>query len=73
MHPLLILTLFISSISMSIYAYRGYSNQEIGQGIIFTLLFILFSGLVVLGIINNQKIERENKYSGFYLNEGRSC
>ncbi|WP_373893199.1 hypothetical protein [Virgibacillus sp. CBA3643] len=61
MHPLLILALFLNSIAISIYAYRGYSNLNIGQGITFTLLFILFIGVVILGIINNRKIERGNK------------
>src|SRR5690625_3243763 len=39
-HPLILAALFISSITWFSKAYQSYSDQEISQGIIFTLLFI---------------------------------
>ncbi len=59
-HPLIILALIISSISMALYAYRNYSNQEIGSGIVFTVLFIFLVGLVIHSIMRNKKINNEN-------------
>jgi ABC-type transport system involved in multi-copper enzyme maturation permease subunit len=59
--PLIFLGLFFSSISMLIYAYKNYANQEIGYGIIFTLLFIFLIGLVFLGIRRNKKIDQKKR------------
>lgn len=58
-HPFIILTLITSSISMGIYAYRNFTNQEIAYGIFFTLLFIFLLGLVIFGFIRNRKIDNE--------------
>ena len=44
---------------MAIHAYRNYINQEIGYGIVFTLLFIFLIGLVIHSIIRNKKINNE--------------
>jgi len=60
-NPLILVGLFISSISMSLYAYRSYSNQEMGHGIIFTLLFIFLIGLVIWGIVRNKKIDHKSR------------
>ncbi|UCZ54262.1 hypothetical protein LGQ02_05730 [Bacillus shivajii] len=58
-HPLIILTLIMSSISMGIYAYQNYTNQEMGYGILFTLLFIFLIGLVIFGLMRNRKIDNK--------------
>lgn len=58
-HPLIILTLIMSSISMGMYAYRNFNNLETAYGIFFTLLSIFLIGLVVFGIIRNRKVENE--------------
>ena len=60
-NPLILVGLTISSITMVLYAYRSYSNQEIGHGIIFTLLFTFLIGLVIWGIIRNKKIDYKSK------------
>lgn len=46
---------------MLIYAYKNYANQEMGYGIIFTLLFIFLIGLVFLGIRRNKKIDQKKR------------
>ncbi|TFJ91685.1 hypothetical protein [Lentibacillus salicampi] len=60
-HPLILVGLFINSVAMVFYAYRSYSNQEMGHGIIFTLLFIFLIGLVIWGIVRNKKIDYTSK------------
>ncbi|MGG3890385.1 hypothetical protein [Metabacillus fastidiosus] len=60
-HPFIFLGLFFSSISMLMYAYKNYANQETGYGILFTLLFILLFGLVVQGIMRNRKINEKKR------------
>lgn len=57
---LILLAVFFSSLTMILYAYRSYSNQAIGQTIIFILLFIFFLGLVILGIVRNNKIDKDS-------------
>ncbi|MFV8830131.1 hypothetical protein [Alkalihalobacterium sp. APHAB7] len=54
-HPLIILALLMSSISMALYAYRNYINQEIGYGVVFTVLFIFLIGIVIHSIMRNKK------------------
>ncbi|MED4531412.1 hypothetical protein [Metabacillus fastidiosus] len=56
-HPFIVLGLFFSSISMLMYAYKNYANQETGYVIIFMLLFIFLFGLMVWDIMRNRKID----------------
>ena len=49
----------MSSISMALYAYQNYTSQEIGYGIVFTILFIFLFGIVIHSIIRNRKINNE--------------
>ncbi|MFD1363425.1 hypothetical protein [Lentibacillus salinarum] len=58
-HPLILVGLFINSIAMIFYAYESYSNQEIGHGVIFTLLFTFLFGLVIWGSIRNKQIDHK--------------
>ncbi|GAB3792339.1 hypothetical protein [Virgibacillus kimchii] len=58
-HPFILLALTFSSISMAMYAYRNFANQEIGNGVIFSILFLFLVGLVISGFIRNRKIRRE--------------
>ena len=58
-HPLILLGLFFNLIAMVFYAYRSYSNQEIGHGIVFTLLFTFILGLVIWGVIRNKNIDHK--------------
>ncbi|TGB03643.1 hypothetical protein [Halobacillus salinus] len=58
--PLIIVALLMSSISMALYAYRNYANQEIGNGIVFTVLFLFLFGLVLYSFIRNKKINDED-------------
>lgn len=60
-HPFIILSLTLSSITMALYAYQNFENQEIGYGIVFTVLFLFLSGMAIYGFIRNQKIKSENK------------
>ncbi|CAG9619873.1 hypothetical protein [Sutcliffiella rhizosphaerae] len=54
-HPLIIFTLIMSSISMTLSAYRNFSNQEIGYESVFTVLFISLTGLVIQSMMRNKK------------------
>jgi len=45
---------------MARYAYRNFENQETGNGIIFSALFLFLAGLIIWGIIRNRKIRNEN-------------
>ena len=58
-HPLIIFALIMSSISMALYAYRNYTSQEIGYGIVFTILCIFLFEIVIHSIIRNRKINNE--------------
>ncbi|MDL4840233.1 hypothetical protein [Aquibacillus rhizosphaerae] len=59
-HPLIILALIMSSIAMALYAYRNYTNQEIGYGIVFTVLFIFLISMVIQSVRRNRKINNVN-------------
>lgn len=59
--PFIILSLILSSITMALYAYQKFANQEIGYGIVFLVLFLFLSGMATYGFIRNQKIKSENK------------
>lgn len=58
-HPLIILSLIISSITMALYAHRSYINQETGYGMVFTLLVVLMVGMAIHSLIRNRKINNE--------------
>ncbi|OIJ20759.1 hypothetical protein BKP45_08140 [Anaerobacillus alkalidiazotrophicus] len=58
-HPFILISLIMSSISMGIFANQNYINQEIGYGISFTLLSFFLIGLVIFGFIRNRKIDNE--------------
>lgn len=45
---------------MALYAYRNYTNQEVGLGIVFTIISILLIGMVIHSILRNRKINNEN-------------
>jgi lipopolysaccharide export LptBFGC system permease protein LptF len=60
-HPLILLALCFSSISMAMYAYRNFANQEVGNSVVLTVLFIFFVGLVISGLIRNKKIKNESE------------
>lgn len=59
--PFIILSLILSSITIALYAYQNFANQEIGYGIVFTVLFLFLSGMAIYGFIRNQKIKSETK------------
>lgn len=56
-HPFILLALTLSSISMAMYAYRNFANQETGNGIVFSVLFLFLVGLVISGLVRNKKIK----------------
>jgi len=58
-HPLILVALCFSSISMAMYAYRNFANQEIGNGIVLTVLFLFLVGLVIFGLLRNRRIKNE--------------
>lgn len=58
-HPFLIFSLILSSITMALYAYRNFNNQEIGYGMVFSVLFLFLIGMAVYGFIRNKKINKE--------------
>ncbi|WP_164217156.1 hypothetical protein [Virgibacillus sp. YIM 98842] len=60
-HPLILIALCFSSISMAMYAYRNFTNHETGNGIVFSVLFLFLVGLVIWGIIRNRKIKKESR------------
>lgn len=60
-NPLILVALTISLITMVLYAYRSYSNQEIGNSVTFTILSFFILGLVIWGIFRNKKIEYANR------------
>ncbi|MDT8860380.1 hypothetical protein N0O92_09050 [Alkalihalobacillus sp. MEB130] len=65
-HPFILIALLASSISMALYAYRNFSNQEIGFGVTFTLLSLFLIGLTISGFKRNRKIDAELERSGHF-------
>ncbi|MFA1820186.1 GNAT family N-acetyltransferase [Virgibacillus oceani] len=63
-HPLILLALCINSIAMAMYAYRNFANQETGNGVIFSVLFLFLVGLVIWGIIRNREIKKKAGFNG---------
>ncbi|WP_226641601.1 hypothetical protein [Mesobacillus subterraneus] len=61
MQPFIILSLILSSITMALYAYRNFANQELGYGIVFTALFLFLIGMALYGFIRNQKMKSDSK------------
>lgn len=55
-HPLILVALLISSITMGLYAYRNFSEGETAYGLVFVLLCIFVLGLVLYGIVRNGRI-----------------
>ncbi|WP_156969535.1 hypothetical protein [Jeotgalibacillus campisalis] len=62
-NPLIIFALIVSSISMALYAYGNFNNQEIAYGAAFTVLFFLFIVLVFYSVLRNKKINYEDNKS----------
>jgi len=58
-HPLILLGLFFSSISIGMFAYRNFANQEIGVGIMLLLIVVFLISLIIIGLIRNRKMEHE--------------
>lgn len=48
---------------MAIYAYGNFNNQEITYGVVFTVLFFLFIGMVFYSVVRNKKINYEDNKS----------
>jgi uncharacterized membrane protein (DUF485 family) len=57
-HPLVLLSLFINSIVMGIFAYDKYSENEIGYSITFVVLCVFFVLSTIYGFAKNNKIDR---------------
>ncbi|MCM3610532.1 hypothetical protein M4S82_04660 [Planococcus sp. MERTA32b] len=55
-HPLILVSLLFSSISMALYAFRNFSANETAYGIVFILLSIFMMGLVFYGIVRNRRV-----------------
>lgn len=58
--PFIIFSLILSSITMALYAYQNFANQEIGYGVVFTILFLFLIGMALYGLIRNQKMNKKN-------------
>ncbi len=58
--PFIIFSLILSSITMALYAYHNSANQEIGYGVVFTILFLFLIGMALYGLIRNQKMNNKN-------------
>lgn len=56
-NPLVLIAVMFSSLTLAMYAYRSYTNNEISYGIIFTLLSLAFMGAVIWGLASNVKSE----------------
>lgn len=54
-NPLVLIAVMFSSLSLAMYAYRSYVNEEIGYAVLFTLLSLAFIGAVLWGLANNFK------------------
>jgi len=63
MPRLLLFALSTSALSMGMYAYRNYTNQKVGFGIILSLLCLFFVGLVICGFVRNKKIDNKEAES----------
>lgn len=60
-HPLILLSLAISSFAMGWRGYENFSLQKDGYGIMFTLLCIFLALLAVYGLMRNQRVESFNR------------
>ncbi|MBB6452634.1 Flp pilus assembly protein TadG [Salirhabdus euzebyi] len=58
-HPFLIVALFSSAISMGLWAFRHFRENQIGYAIVFSLLFLFFLSLLCFGIISNRKLKQK--------------
>lgn len=55
-HPLILVALLFSSISMALYANRNFNANETAYGIVFVLLCIFMLGLVLYGIVRSRRV-----------------
>jgi cytochrome c biogenesis factor len=63
-HSLILFSLLISAMTMALYAFRNYSNQELAFTVFFVVLALFFLTLVILGVFFNRKnsgMERRNR------------
>ncbi|TWT14549.1 hypothetical protein [Planomicrobium sp. CPCC 101079] len=60
-HPLILLAIGISAISMCVRAYENLNATNGGYGITFGVLGVLFAILAVYGWMRNQRIDRINR------------
>lgn len=60
-HPLILLSLFINSIAMGMFAFENYKENNIGYTVTFMILCLFLIGLIIYGFIRNSKINHTNK------------
>lgn len=68
-HPLILIALLINAISMGMFAYRNFNEEQPGSAIIFIILCLLLLGLAAYGWMENRRqkndADKELKSSGF--------
>ncbi|MRX74125.1 hypothetical protein GJU40_18550 [Bacillus lacus] len=57
-HPLILLSLTISSAAMGLFSYQNYVENQMGYTAIFLLLCFLMITLAVYGFVRNGKINK---------------
>jgi hypothetical protein len=46
---------------MAMYAYRNFANQETGNGVLFSVLFLFLVWLIIGGMKRNRKIKKGSR------------
>ncbi|WP_124223255.1 hypothetical protein [Aquisalibacillus elongatus] len=60
-HPLILLSLFFSTITLWMYVQRSISDSSYGHATIFFILSTFFLGLCIGGLLHNNRITKQEK------------
>ncbi|QKS72642.1 hypothetical protein FLK61_39190 [Paenalkalicoccus suaedae] len=57
-HPLILISLLISAISMGQFAYRNVASEQFGYAIFFIVMTGLLIGMIIFGLVVNRGISK---------------